>query len=167
VQIQKPEPQPFEKIIKIKRVSKVVKGGKRFSFSAMAVVGDQNGRVGIGYGKANGVPEAIHKALEKARRSMVEVSIVNGTIPHDVCVKYVASKLVMKPAAPGTGIIAAEVVRAVVEAAGIKNILTKSLGSNNPINLAKAALKGLMELRSLEQVAKLRGKTPEEIIRGA
>lgn len=158
--------QAFEKIIKIKRVSKVVKGGKRFSFSSMAVVGDQEGRVGVGYGKANGVPEAIRKSLEKARKSMAKVSLVNDTIPHEVNHKYVSSKLLMKPAAPGTGIIACEVVRAVVEAAGVKNILTKSLGSNNAINLAKAAFGGLKELRSVEEIAKLRGKTPVEIIRG-
>ncbi len=136
----------IERVVHISRVAKVVKGGKRFSFSALVVTGDGNGRVGFGLGKAREVPEAIRKAIEGAKRSMVRVPVSDGTIPHDVLGIYGAAKVVMKPASPGTGVIAGGPVRAVVEAAGIHNILTKSLGTSNPHNVVKAVMDGLEKL---------------------
>lgn len=136
----------IERVVHISRVAKVVKGGKRFSFSALVVTGDGNGRVGFGLGKAREVPEAIRKAIEGAKRSMVRVPVSDGTIPHDVLGVYGAAKVVMKPASPGTGVIAGGPVRAVVEAAGIHNILTKSLGTSNPHNVVKAVMDGLEKL---------------------
>ncbi|PID72589.1 MAG: 30S ribosomal protein S5 [Desulfobulbus propionicus] len=154
----------IEKIVFINRVAKVVKGGRRFSFSAIVVVGDGKGKVGYGLGKANQVPEAIRKGIEKARRDMQPVSLTETSIPHDVIGKFKSGSVMLKPAADGTGVIAGGAVRAVLEAAGVNNILTKCLGSNNPHNLAKATIEGLRQLRSAEQIAALRGLSKEEMV---
>lgn len=145
-----------EKVVHISRVAKVVKGGKRFSFSAVAVVGDGKGRVGMGLGKANEVPDAVRKATERARKDMISVSIINNTIPHDIIGYYGAAKVIMRPASAGTGVIAGSVVRAVAEAVGITNILTKCIGTNNPHNVVKAAINGLRNLKSAEYSKYLR-----------
>ena len=151
----------FESVVKVYRSATVVKGGRRFSFAALTVVGDQKGRVGIGYGKANEVPGAIEKGFKKARRSMKKVTLANNTLPHEVVGRYLASRVFMKPAAPGTGIIAGAAVRAIAEAAGIKDVLTKSYGSTSAKNLVKAAMQGLSSLRDRETVEQLRGVTLE------
>ena len=153
-----------EKLVAVNRVSKTVKGGRNMRFSALMVVGDEKGRIGCGMGKAVEIPEAIRKGTEDAKKNMVTVALKDTTIPHEVVGVYGTGKVLMLPAPEGTGVIAGGPVRAVLEAAGIKNIRTKSIGSNNPINMVKAALNGLSQLRTAEQVAKMRGKTVEEIL---
>lgn len=147
----------IERTVKIKRCAAVVKGGRRFSFAAMVVVGDGHGKVGCGYGKANEVPPSVEKANKQATRSMVEVPLVDGSIPHQVKGRFGAAKVILLPAGAGTGVIAGSAVRAVCEAAGIKNILTKSFGSNNPVTLVKATLDALKQLRTEEEIQRLRG----------
>lgn len=147
----------LDRVVKIKRCAAVVKGGRRFSFAAMVVVGDGNGRVGWGYGKANEVPPSVEKAQKQATRSMIDVPLENGTIPHQVIGRFGAGKVVMVPAGPGTGVIAGAAVRAVCEAVGITDILTKSFGSNNPVVAVKATMKALEQLRTQQEVERLRG----------
>jgi len=153
-----------EKVIEIRRTAKVTKGGKNLSFRAVVVVGNRKGKVGLGIGKAREVPDAIRKAIADAKKNLIEVPIYNGTIPHDVVGR--PSKVLLKPAAMGTGIIAGGTVRSVVELAGIQNILTKSLGSTNPLNLARATINGLKNLLSVKKVAELRDISPGEVIKG-
>jgi small subunit ribosomal protein S5 len=153
-----------EEVVSLKRVAKVVKGGRRFSFSALVVVGDENGHVGVGFGKANEVPEAIGKAIEDGKKNIFTVPNVGRTIPHQVTGRFSAARVMLRPAAEGTGLIAGAAVRAVVRLAGIKDILTKCHGTNNMINVVKATVQGLRSLQSPERVAQLRGKTLEEIM---
>ncbi|MEN8136102.1 MAG: 30S ribosomal protein S5 [Thermodesulfobacteriota bacterium] len=155
--------QLIEKVVFINRTAKVVKGGRRFSFSAICVVGDGKGKVGHGLGKANQVPDAIRKGIDNATKAMGKVAITDTSIPHAIDGKFGAGKVMLKPASAGTGVIAGGAVRAVLEAAGVNNILTKCLGSNNPHNLVKATIDGLQRLKSAEQIAARRGKTVEEI----
>jgi small subunit ribosomal protein S5 len=152
-----------EQVVQINRVAKVVKGGRRFSFSTVVVVGDGKGHVGIGMGKAAEVPEAIRKGAEAAKKNLIRVPLVNTTIPHEVIAKFAATRVMIRPAAPGTGVIAGRGVRPVVEKAGIKDLLSKVYGSNNPVNTVKAAYKALSELVSLEEVARKRSMTPHEL----
>lgn len=153
-----------EKLLKITRVSKTVKGGRKMSFSVLAAVGDQNGSIGIGLGKANGVPDAIKKALAKAKRSMVKVAISGNTIPHETLGEFAATAVFMKPASEGTGVIAGSAAREILELVGVHNVLTKVRGSKNKINVARATIEGLKSLRTAEDIARLRGKTVQEIL---
>lgn len=160
---EKQESDLQENVVFINRVAKVVKGGRRFSFAAVVVVGDGKGRVGAGLGKAAEVPEAIRKGVEDAKKNMINVALKNGTIPHESLGIYGAGKVIMRPAAEGTGIKAGGPVRAVLALAGVRNVLTKSLGSSNPINMVKATLDGVAKLENVQTVAALRGKTVDEI----
>jgi len=157
------EEKLFETVIDTKRVAKVVKGGRNFSFSAIVVVGDRAGKIGVGDGKANEIADAIRKAKEKATKSMFTVPIIKGTIPHEIMSRFGASRVMMKPASPGTGVIAGGTTRAIFEAAGIQNILCKSLGSNTPCNVVKATVNGLKSMRTLNDIARLRNKSMAEL----
>ncbi len=161
----KKEPKLFEeRVVNIGRVTKVVKGGRRFSFSALVVVGDKKGKVGFGTGKASEVPDAIKKAIEDAKKNIINVPIDGTTIPHIVTGKFGAGKVFLRPASEGTGVIAGGPVRAVLELAGIEDVLSKSLGSNSPINIVRATVEGLKELRTVEMVATMRGLSAEEVL---
>jgi len=153
-----------ERVVRVNRVAKVVKGGRKFSFSALIVVGDMNGRVGSGIGKAREVTEAIRKGMEVAKRNMITVPMVGTTIPHEVRLKLGSARIMLKPAAPGTGVISGGAMRAVIESAGIKDILTRSHGTNNPINTVRATLAALQQLRTAQQIADLRSKDVEQMV---
>ncbi len=153
-----------EKVVNIGRVTKVVKGGRNFRFSALVVVGDENGHVGAGMGKAAEIPDAIRKGIEDAKKNLIKVPMVETTVPHEVIGEYGAGRVLIKPAGEGTGVIAGGPVRAVLELSGIRDIRTKSLGSNNPINMVQATIEGLSRLKTVEEVAKLRNKTVEEVL---
>ena len=154
-----------EKVVSVNRVAKVVKGGRTFRFSVLVVVGDENGRVGVGTGKSSEVPEAIKKATEDARKNLIKVSLVNGTVPHEIVTNFGSSKVIIKPTVEGTGVIAGGAVRAVLELAGVKNVTAKTLGSRNSRNVVYATIKALKSMRTAEEVARLRGKTVAEILK--
>lgn len=155
-----------EKIISVNRVSKTVKGGRHFGFSVLVCVGDQKGRVGIAIGKAKAVPDAVRKGLERAKKNLIIVPLHRGSITHPLMGKFGASSVVMRPAAPGTGVIAGSAVRAIFEALGVKDVLAKRIGSNNPVNVAKATMEALGRMRGVMEMAKLRGITPKQVIEG-
>jgi small subunit ribosomal protein S5 len=157
------EGEVVDRLVHLNRVAKVVKGGRRFSFSALVVAGDGNGRVGFGLGKANEVPEAIRKGFDQAKKSMIDVPLVNGTVPHQITGESGAGRVFLKPASEGTGVIAGGAVRVVLESAGVHNILTKCIGSNNPHNVVRATIAALKGLRSAEEIAERRGMSVEEI----
>ena len=154
-----------EKVVSVNRVAKVVKGGRTFRFSVLVVVGDENGRVGVGTGKSSEVPEAIKKATEDARKNLINVSLVNGTVPHEIVTNFGSSKVIIKPTVEGTGVIAGGAVRPVLELAGVKNVTAKTLGSRNSRNVVYATIKALKSMRTPEEVARLRGKTVAEILK--
>jgi small subunit ribosomal protein S5 len=158
-----PREELDERVVSIARVAKVIKGGRRFAFRVVVVAGDNRGNVGVGVGKSRGVPEAIRKATERARRAMRPVTLSGTTIPHEVTIKYGGARIMLKPASPGTGVIAGGGVRAVLEAAGVRDILTKSLGSSNQLNMIRATLAGLENMTNPEALAKVRGKSVEEV----
>ncbi len=158
-----PREELDERVVSIARVAKVIKGGRRFAFRVVVVAGDNRGNVGVGIGKSRGVPEAIRKATERARRAMHPVTLSGTTIPHEITVKYGGSRILLRPASPGTGVIAGGGVRAVLEAAGVRDILTKSLGSSNQLNMIRATLVGLESMKDPETLAKVRGKNVEEV----
>lgn len=163
VRTERPEKEFEERVVKINRVTKVVKGGRRMKFTALVVVGDKKGRIGFGTGKAKEVPDAIKKATEKATKNVIRVSLVDTTLPHGTVGRYGAAEVVLRPAADGTGVIAGGPVRAVLELAGVNNVLSKCIGSRTPVNLVRATVEGLKSMRTIEQVAKSRGKKPNEI----
>ena len=166
VRIKSSDVELDEKVVKIKRVAKVVKGGRRFSFGAIVVVGNRDGIVGFGLGKANEVVDSIAKGVDDAKKNLIKVPIINGTVPHPSFTKYGAAKVLLKPAAPGTGVLAGGAMRAVLEAAGVKDVIGKSLGSSNPHNVIKATIKALSEMRSAYDVAKQRGIKLENVFNG-